>query len=131
MILKNRGIDFTLFYGGKSEKDLMFKDYLSQFDTVFITETGEFGKKGIVTDHIPSGNFNVLVCGPDIMMQKTYEFYKEGSSVIYASLEERMGCGTGICYGCAKKIITAEGIKMVRICREGPVFDARKVVWDE
>ncbi len=130
-ILKSENIDFTLFYGGKSEKDLMFKDYLSEFDTIFITETGDFGQKGLITEYLPEGDFNIMTCGPDIMMKKVYEFYENSDSSVFVSLEERMGCGTGICYGCAKKIITPEGVKMVRICQEGPVFDGGKVVWDE
>ncbi len=130
-ILNSQKIDFTLFYGGKSSKDIKFKDYLSEFDTVFITEEGDFGKKGIITDYLPKGDFNVLTCGPDIMMKKVYEFYKNSGSSVFASLEERMGCGTGVCYGCAKKIKTDEGVKMIRICKEGPVFDANKVVWNE
>jgi dihydroorotate dehydrogenase electron transfer subunit len=36
------------------------------------------------------------------------------------SMEERMGCGVGICMGCSIK--TKEGFK--RVCKEGPVFDA-------
>ena len=34
------------------------------------------------------------------------------------SLEERMGCGTGICMGCTCPQLT--GTK--RICKDGPVF---------
>jgi dihydroorotate dehydrogenase electron transfer subunit len=38
----------------------------------------------------------------------------------YAFWEERMGCGTGICYGCAVK--RANGKGYLRFCQEGPVL---------
>jgi dihydroorotate dehydrogenase electron transfer subunit len=38
-------------------------------------------------------------------------------------LEERMGCGTGICYGCA--VETRKGMRLV--CKDGPKFDLRDV----
>jgi dihydroorotate dehydrogenase electron transfer subunit len=38
-------------------------------------------------------------------------------------LEERMGCGTGICYGCA--VQTRRGMRLV--CKDGPRFDLREV----
>lgn len=42
-----------------------------------------------------------------------------------ASLEERMGCGAGFCYGCSCH--TTVGTK--RICKDGPVFKKEEIVW--
>jgi dihydroorotate dehydrogenase electron transfer subunit len=42
---------------------------------------------------------------------------------VQALLEENMGCGTGICYGCA--IETRKGMQLV--CKDGPMFDLRAV----
>ena len=42
-----------------------------------------------------------------------------------ASLEERMGCGCGICYGCTCR--TSGGPK--RICKDGPVFKKEDIIW--
>ena len=41
------------------------------------------------------------------------------------SLEERMGCGFGICYGCSCH--TADGPR--RICADGPVFKKEDLIW--
>jgi len=41
------------------------------------------------------------------------------------SMEERMACGVGACKGCPVK--TTAGYKMV--CKDGPVFDSREVIW--
>ena len=37
-------------------------------------------------------------------------------------LEERMGCGTGVCYGCA--VFTRKGVRLV--CRDGPRMELRE-----
>jgi dihydroorotate dehydrogenase electron transfer subunit len=42
------------------------------------------------------------------------------------SLERLMGCGIGACLSCV--VTTRGGLK--RACVDGPVFDAREVVWD-
>ena len=43
------------------------------------------------------------------------------------SLEVRMGCGSGACYGCT--INTKKGLKQV--CRDGPVFELDDIIWEE
>jgi dihydroorotate dehydrogenase electron transfer subunit len=43
------------------------------------------------------------------------------------SLEVRMGCGMGFCYACTIK--TALGLKQV--CKDGPVFEMKDIMWDE
>lgn len=46
------------------------------------------------------------------------------------SLEERMGCGFGICVCCVVDVRDAEGnIAKKRVCYDGPVFDGQEVVW--
>ena len=41
------------------------------------------------------------------------------------SLEERMGCGIGVCLGCAVEAVEG-GYK--HVCKQGPVFDSGKVI---
>jgi len=43
------------------------------------------------------------------------------------SLEVRMGCGIGACYGCTIK--TKKGLKQV--CRDGPIFELDDIIWEE
>ncbi|HET6614902.1 MAG TPA: dihydroorotate dehydrogenase electron transfer subunit, partial [Dehalococcoidia bacterium] len=42
-------------------------------------------------------------------------------------LEERMGCGTAICYGCAVEVRVRGGRQMKLVCKDGPRFDVRDV----
>ena len=42
---------------------------------------------------------------------------------VQLSLEQMMGCGVGVCYGCTIK--TKNGLKQV--CKDGPVFGMGEV----
>jgi dihydroorotate dehydrogenase electron transfer subunit len=42
---------------------------------------------------------------------------------VQLSLEQMMGCGVGVCYGCTIK--TKSGLKQV--CKDGPVFGMGEV----
>jgi dihydroorotate dehydrogenase electron transfer subunit len=44
------------------------------------------------------------------------------------SLEERMGCGYGVCLSCVANIVEEGVVEKKRICTEGPVFDLEHVV---
>ncbi|MBO5493198.1 MAG: dihydroorotate dehydrogenase, partial [Pyramidobacter sp.] len=61
------------------------------------------------------------------MMKALYNQYGTSCDDIQVSLEKRMGCGYGGCYGCV--VDTTTGRR--RICIDGPVFQAREVKWDE
>ena len=45
-------------------------------------------------------------------------------------LEAKMACGVGACMGCVVKVRDGDGFKYVRVCKEGPVFDAQEVLWE-
>ncbi|GHT83969.1 dihydroorotate dehydrogenase [Spirochaetia bacterium] len=81
---------------------------------------------GRITDAIdPSGYDAVFACGPEIMMRVLWEKCKAAGvgDKLFVSLEARMACGVGACYGCSRK--TAAGNK--KVCKDGPVFPAGEV----
>jgi len=90
-----------------------------------VTMDGSLGIKGLVTDAVkevdPSFDF-FYTCGPKVMMKAVCETLDGPGQ---ASLEERMGCGCGICYGCTCH--TDKGPK--RICADGPVFNREDIIW--
>jgi dihydroorotate dehydrogenase electron transfer subunit len=55
---------------------------------------------------------------------KAYAYEKDVPAFI--SLEERMACGIGACYGCV--INTKNGLK--RVCKDGPIFKLGEVAYD-
>ena len=94
-------------------------------DVHLATLDGSLGVKGFVTDAIKAvePEFDYFyTCGPAPMMKAVCQSL-EGPGE--ASLEERMGCGCGICYGCTCH--TASGPK--RVCADGPVFKKEDIIW--
>ena len=47
----------------------------------------------------------------------------------WLSLDKHMACGVGACLACVQKLRTPEGEKLARVCVDGPVFEARDIVW--
>ena len=105
-------------------------------EDVSVTETtddGSAGHKGFVTDLIPAFATTadvVVACGPMPMLKNMAENQgklKLTGKQVFISMEMRMACGLGVCYGCT--IRTKSGLKQV--CEHGPVFDLNEIVWDE
>ena len=89
------------------------------------TMDGSVGTKGFVTDAIAAAKpafDRFYTCGPLPMMKAVCTALSAPGEV---SLEERMGCGAGFCYGCT--VQTASGPR--RVCADGPVFDKEEVLW--
>ncbi len=66
----------------------------------------------------------VYSCGPDIMMRGVAEIAAKFDLPCQLSLEAHMGCGFGVCLGC---VIEDKNGDYRRVCKDGPVFDARKL----
>ncbi|MBQ0097279.1 MAG: dihydroorotate dehydrogenase electron transfer subunit [Bacteroidales bacterium] len=90
------------------------------------TVDGSTGTKGFVTALLPEmseGCDHFYTCGPKVMMKAVCETLTDIDGE--ASMEERMGCGCGICYGCTCH--TSDGPR--RVCADGPVFPKDKIIW--
>lgn len=123
--LVSAGKKVKLILGFNSSRDVILeKEYRALgADTVIVTVDGSAGMKGLVTDAMPEGGYDYFyTCGPKPMMKAVCE---KAVSAGEASLEERMGCGCGICYGCTCH--TTGGAK--RICADGPVFEKEEIIW--
>ena len=125
--LRARGKKVTAVLGfNKADEIILAQEFEAVCDQVAVsTVDGSVGVKGFVTDAIaalkPSYDF-FYTCGPMIMM-KVVCTTLEGRGE--ASLEERMGCGAGFCYGCS--IQTINGPR--RVCKDGPVFKKEELTW--
>jgi len=71
-------------------------------------------------------------CGPWAMLRVVAALCAQHAVPLQVSLEQRMGCALGACMACVRKVFDDQGhAHHVRVCTEGPVFDAEKVKWDE
>lgn len=87
------------------------------------TEDGSMGEKGFVTDAMKAVEYTYLyVCGPSAMLRAVDAVALTDGQF---SFEARMGCGFGACMSCSCK--TRFGSK--RICKDGPVFERKEILW--
>lgn len=68
----------------------------------------------------------VYCCGPPAMLEGAAGIAIRHGLSCEVLLEELMACGIGACRGCV--VQTRDGYRAV--CSDGPVFDARDVVWE-
>lgn len=123
----------TLLYGTCNEARYPRNLLPDGLELVDITEDGSVGRKGLATDLLadlaPQAD-QIFACGPmpmyrDMAVQKRK--MKLEDKYVQVSLEVRMGCGVGVCYGCTVK--TRNGLKQV--CTDGPVFELDDILWDQ
>lgn len=103
------------------------------------SDDGACGFKGTVLDKMRTvgsgskdGKTVLYACGPKPMLAAIQQEFAEDDSVdCYFSLEERMGCGIGACAGCPALLRMPDGsIERHGVCKEGPVFNGKQVIFE-
>ncbi len=107
----------------------------SEAEVVVTTQDGSQGRHGLVTD-VFVDYFDwadqTYLCGPNAMFAAIADVLRthEGSGrmrrrkPVQVLLEAQMGCGTGICYGCA--VFDRRGVARL-VCKDGPRFELRDI----
>lgn len=123
------GFEPTFLLGARSASDLLQVDLFKKYGRVYITtEDGSEGERGFVTNHsvLSSERFDrIATCGPKPMMVAVARYAYNAGIDCEASLENMMACGLGACLCCIEK--TTEG--NLCVCKEGPVFNIKKLLW--
>lgn len=145
-------VQTVCFAGARSCEDLPFTLkignitglVLEEFDVLGIpsrvaTDDGSAGFKGFVTecagqwlsDNRPHPKDTILyACGPEPMLAEVAKLAETFDLPCQVSMERRMACGIGLCQSCAVEIKTeATQTEYKLCCKDGPVFDSRKVVF--
>lgn len=117
---------FDVVYGVRDKSEFIFRDSLRRMATkvIFVAERG-YKKKETVVSRILSMDLNGYAvgyaCGPKDML---IALQKAGLPMpTYAFCEDFMGCGCGLCLGCA---IMHRGVYR-RICVDGPVLNLGEI----
>ena len=139
--LQELGTPATLFYGARTASELYYTELFESLGvhTVLATEDGSRGTHGRVTAPLADAldtaadqvDIKLYVCGPTPMMRAVASLAAARQRACDVSLEQVMGCGMGGCYSCV--VLTRDPGSpphFVRSCIDGPVFDARRIVWD-
>ena len=112
---------------------LLIADLAEYGDVTVMSDDGSIGVRGLVTEALTAAFCQTFdryyACGPTPMLRALQSVMRERRVPGYLSLEERMGCGIGLCVGCVHPVLRAGVVKNVKTCREGPVFAAEEVVF--
>lgn len=125
LIAEGKSVSVVLGFNTASEIFLSQKFEALGARVVVATMDGSEGVRGTVIDAIGAEGVEYdyfYSCGPLPMLRALCE---QSSGEGQVSLEERMGCGFGICMGCTHE--THSGHK--RLCKEGPVLLKSDVIW--
>ena len=127
------------FIGGRTHEHLLCVD---EFEAQGVpvtraTDDGSAGHEGLVTapltEYLDNCDREVAVysCGPTPMMRAVDDITVARGLPHQVSLEAPMACGIGVCLSCVVPTVDEDrGWRYRRICREGPVFDARTLFWE-
>ena len=129
--LKN--VEKVIVLGYKDNQTFLKNEFENYGKVVVATEDGSVGVKGNVLDAIREEGIEgdvIYSCGPTPMLRALKAYAQEKGIEAQISLEERMACGIGACLACvcqSKDVDEHSHVHNKRICKDGPVFDAREV----
>jgi len=124
----------SVLIGAKTKEQLLCASDFKKlgFPVKVATDDGSRGFRGKVSDLLEQLLSTddylspvIYSCGPKPMLKAVADICAERSISAQLSLEEHMSCGIGACLGCVVR--TKEGFK--RVCKEGPVFNSRELIW--
>ncbi|MBP5158627.1 MAG: dihydroorotate dehydrogenase, partial [Treponema sp.] len=108
-------------------------DYIKANSLTVTTENGSEGIHGMLNAALTASTLRergykaIFACGPLPMLSYLKDIAAEAGVRCYVSMESHMLCGVGACLGCT--IPTTDG--NARVCKDGPVFDATKLVFEK
>ncbi len=134
--LEKSGVEnIDMILGGKSAEHIIcLEEFSKGGNTLIATEDGSLGRQGLIDIYFgPTPDYDmVYTCGPTPMMRKAAQWAMAHNLECQVSLEERMGCGYGVCMGCVCETKDSGGhICYKRVCKEGPVFAAEEVFFND
>jgi len=134
-----KGKKLFVFIGGKTQDDILCVEDFKKFNSkIFVaTENGSLGFRGTVVDLFLSQRkifpkdekYYLYSCGPVTMSKALAGIAKSRNFICQASLETRMGCGFGACWGCVVRTNHPQ-TPYQRVCKEGPVFPLKDILWE-
>jgi dihydroorotate dehydrogenase electron transfer subunit len=137
LVARGKRVDMVI---GGSTLETVFKPIeakrLSQLVTV-VTDDGTLGERGTVVGALPDAMDRgatqvVYAAGSPILLRAVAALCRTRKLPAQVAVEERMGCGYGLCGTCAVPVAFKDGSGWdhARACVDGPVFNPARVLWD-
>ncbi len=109
-------------------------------ESLVATDDGSAGYRGFVTDLLAEWldksellpqDTVICGCGPEPMLAGLARVASDRNIDCQVSMERRMACGIGLCQSCAVecRVNGSEETIYKMCCQDGPVFDAKEVVF--
>lgn len=133
---KNDGKNVNIYLGFRNKDFVVLEDEFKELanELILTTDDGSYSEKGFAIDFlkkdVEDGKIDcIFACGPLPMLKAVRNYAIEKNIPCQISLEEKMGCGLGVCLGCAVKTAesSSEKPEYVHVCKAGPVFEAKDV----
>lgn len=139
---KNLPVKGVAFFGGRSAEDILCIEEFEAlgWDVRIATNDGSLGVTGFVTAALDpwldeqlenAASIEMFACGPNAMLKAIGDRATERKLTAWLSMDRNMACGVGACLTCVIKRKTETGWDWARCCKEGPVFSAEEIFWDE
>lgn len=145
--------NIDVFLGFRSMGHVILEDDFRKYsdNLVISTDDGAYGTKGNAVEMMELAIKNMTLsvknmtpaekdshkpfdmaygCGPNVMLAGLYECAKKYDIPCFVSMEEHMACCVGACLACVVNFKEhGGGIAKKRVCADGPIFDAKELVW--
>lgn len=150
-LLRNKTVQQVRFLiSAPTEQEILCVQQLRKLgcDISIATEDGSIGYHGSVTDLLENilsrrantTNLHIFASASKPMVKTISQITTRYTIPAQVFLKQRLGCGIGVCKGCvvpikdptssSKHPVTGEPFQYKRVCTDGPVFDAREVIWE-
>lgn len=133
---KNSGLSIHTYLGFRNKELVTLEEEFEAVSTnlTITTDDGSYKENGFainfLAEDLEKENFDcIYTCGPLPMLRAVKKLAEEKGIQCQISLEEKMGCGLGVCLGCAVKTAASpkDAPDYVHVCKAGPVFDSKIV----
>lgn len=133
---KESGKTVNCYLGFRNKNLVMLENEFRKVtnNLTICTDDGSYGVKGFALEEFTRNREKekdecVYACGPTQMLRAIKNYAEENEIPCQVSLEEKMGCGLGVCLGCAVKKADSpkDNPEYFHVCKGGPVFNAKDV----
>ncbi len=128
----SKNITVNTYLGFRNKEAVLLEDEFKKVSNKLIitTDDGSYKIHGFAINELKKDLKEnkidaIFACGPLPLLKSVQNLAKETNIPCQISLEEKMGCGLGVCLGCAVEVVTG-GYE--HVCKQGPVFDSNKVI---
>lgn len=133
---KNAGKKVYTYLGFRNKDLVTLEKEFEDVSTILTitTDDGSYKNSGFAINYLKNdlekNNIDcIYACGPLPMLKAVKKLAEEKEIPCQISLEEKMGCGMGVCLGCAVRTATStdDNPQYLYVCKAGPVFNSKMV----